>query len=695
MKLNAKNWLIIGLPLALIAVMLFPTWRYSSLNGERSAISDSTQLAAWDREYNESYQNAKDGRIKLGLDLRGGMYVTLEVDVLKLIEESASRDAIDEVFEEVIAATRKEVANSDEPVIDAFLRNFQAKAAPQGRSLFSYFDAGEGTDLSEDKIVEKLRRDADEAIDQALEVLRQRIDKYGVSEPSIQKVGSRRIVVELPDVTDEQEVRSLISTTARLEFKLVRNNAALANAFYRIDQLLAAESKGKGTAAAAAPAVDSASVAPDSGATAVQATPADTAAAVASADTTKKDTGAVAAKSDTAKDPYAGLSEQEAQKRYQEDHPFTTLFASYLSQNGNFQQIAFTQATYPETDYFFQLPGANLSRFQAILSRPDVRRILGTELDVAISARPDERIEKQSGQKVYEIYGLKGEAELTGEAITDAVATFDPTSNQPMVLMSMGDSDGSEKWARITGANIGKRIAVVLDGQVYSAPTVQNKITGGRSQITGSRNIEEARLLQIILKAGALKAPVQVIEERVVGPSLGEDSIQSGLWSSAFAFLFVIVFMALYYSAAGLVANVAVLVNVGLILALLTAFKGTLTLPGIAGLILTIGMAVDANILIYERIREELAKGRSMHASINEGFSKAFSAIIDSNVTTLITGVILLYLGQGPVQGFGLTIVLGIFMTLFAGLMLTRAILTILTSGSKTIGFGQPAQSHS
>jgi preprotein translocase subunit SecD len=241
-----------------------------------------------------------------------------------------------------------------------------------------------------------------------------------------------------------------------------------------------------------------------------------------------------------------------------------------------------------------------------------------------------------------------------------------------------------------------KRIAVVLDGRVYTAPTVQNKITGGRSQITGSSTIDEARLLEIVLKAGALKAPVKIVEERVVGPSLGEDSIRSGLLSSAVAAILVVLFMIVYYVSAGMIADFAVVINIVLVVAILAAFGGTLTLPGIAGLILTLGMAVDANILIYERIREELYRGRSLRAAVDEGFSKALSAILDSNITTFITGLILYYLGTGPIKGFAITLMIGIVMTLFTGITLSRAIFEIvLARGATQFNLGQPATTAS
>jgi preprotein translocase subunit SecD len=254
------------------------------------------------------------------------------------------------------------------------------------------------------------------------------------------------------------------------------------------------------------------------------------------------------------------------------------------------------------------------------------------------------------------------------------------------------NTEGAERWARITGANIQKRVAIVLDDRVYSAPVVQAKITGGSSQISGSSDIKEAQLLQIVLKAGALKTPVRIMEERVVGPSLGADSIKSGITASLIAFSLVILFMILYYRTGGIVADIAVLVNLLLMIAVLAGFKGTLTLPGIAGIILTVGMAVDANIIIYERIREELAAGRTLRAAVDEGYSLSLSAIIDSNITTFLTGLILFLLGTGPIQGFALTLMIGIGTTLFTAIFVSRAIIELMmANGATSLNFGQPS----
>jgi preprotein translocase subunit SecD len=275
------------------------------------------------------------------------------------------------------------------------------------------------------------------------------------------------------------------------------------------------------------------------------------------------------------------------------------------------------------------------------------------------------------------LYPVRKNAELTGGVIVNAKATIDPSFQTPIVTMEM-NSDGSRDWARITGANINRRIAVVLDNAVFSAPVVRNKITGGHSQIEGMENIDEARLLEIVLKAGALPAPVDIVEQRSVGPSLGEDSIRSGIYSGLFATALVIIFMAFYYHYAGGVADIALVFFVLFLLAALAAFQGTLTLPGIAGIILTLAVAVDANVLIYERIREELATGKTMRAALDTGYKRAWTAIFDSNLTVLITGVILFQYGTGPVQGFALTLMIGVLASMFSAIFITRLIFDVL-----------------
>jgi preprotein translocase subunit SecD len=702
-----KSWgkiLLVLLPIVISLFLLYPTYKASNLEKlkqryleeAKKAKNPSDSLAIiekFDKQYGKELLDAKANRIKLGLDLRGGMYVTLEVDVLKMIEESAQRDAIDEIFQEVLEKTRKDAQTSDEDIVDIFKRNFDQIARPKRKFLSDYFDFGGEALATEDKIIEKLKENAKESIDQALQVIRQRVDKYGISEPTIQKIGQRRILLELPGVTNETEMRQLLQTTARLEFKLVRNDENLVATFYKIDEYLKKEkqiSKNNQTL----PSIPS-----DTSIKEKQLVSADTS-KTESSDTTLAtkgtDTTKAGENADTT-DPYKGLSQEEKSRRYLEDHPFTTLFiTNYMPPNGERTQyqrdVRFYNASQvPKGEYSFEIFQDVWNKFEAILKRKEVRALLPYDVEILPGAKP-EIIKDNKGKeyKILSFYGLKRDPELTGEVITDAVATYDPTTNQPIVTMSM-NSDGAEKWAKITGANIKKRIAIVLDNLVYSAPVVQQKIVGGNSQISGMSSPEEAKLLKIVLKAGALKAPVQIVEERIVGPSLGEDSIQKGIQSLLLAALLVLLFMIAYYSVAGLYANIAVLINVMLIIGIMAAFQGTLTLPGIAGIILTVGMAVDANVLIYERIREELEKGRSMKSAIDEGFSKALSAILDSNITTFITGLILYFFGTGPIQGFAMTLMIGIITTLFTAILISKALFQItLNMGATNISFGQP-----
>jgi preprotein translocase subunit SecD len=323
-------------------------------------------------------------------------------------------------------------------------------------------------------------------------------------------------------------------------------------------------------------------------------------------------------------------------------------------------------------------------KVEQLLKRADVRSVIPSNVEFVFSAKPE--IAKD-GKKYYTLYLLNAKSELTGEVITNAQANIDPTTNSPIVTMQM-NSQGAIEWARITGANIKKRCAIVLDGVVYSAPVIQSKIPSGNSQITGSGSLEEAKILEIILKAGALPAPIDIVEERTVGPSLGQDSISAGFISALLGYILVAIFMAIYYQKSGAIADVALILIVLYILGILAGFSATLTLPGIAGLVLTMGMAVDANVLIYERIREELSVGKTVKAAIKSGFDNSLSAIVDSNITTLITGFILYQFGTGPVKGFALTLMIGIFTTLFGALVISRVLIDWSTDKTNQISIG-------
>lgn len=661
---------LIVLPVVFALGMLYPTFQAYQLQQELNAIPTDSLRSVWKEKHKEEWETAKKRRIKLGLDLRGGMYVTLEVDVVKLLEEDAlSGVREDEIFKSVIAKTQSDAIGSNDDVLKIFLANFDAIAKPKGKTLLSYYDTGDLNNLSEATIIEKLKRDIEGAIEQARVVIEKRVDKFGVSEVSISKQGSRRIVVELPDVNDEKEVEKLLVTTARLEFKLLSNQQEMLKTFQKIDALLA------GTTS------------PDDS-TSVDSTSAKTDSTIAKSDSTAADS----TKTDTAQkdpnNPYAGLSEEETRKRYLKDHPFTSLFDTQYAKDekSKSQPVNFTIKQFPDGLYSFITLLDSRDKIIKLLKRPDVSQLMPADLEIAFSGKSESK-----RNPTIEMYGLKKEPELTGDVIVDAFPTFDQNGKNA-VSMRMND-DGADKWASITGANIKKRIAVVLDSVVYTAPTVQNKITGGSSEISGMNDVAESSLISTILKAGALKAPVRIVEKQFVGASLGEDSIKQGLVASGVAFLLVVLFMAIYYSVGGVIANVAVLINVLLVLAALSPFGGyggTLTLPGIAGIILTIAMAVDANVLIYERVREELAAGRSLYPSIKEGFKHAMRAIIDTHVTTLITGMILFFFGTGPIKGFALTLMIGILTTFFTGVFVSRAMIELMINeDTKTFNFGQ------
>ncbi|MEO5929907.1 MAG: protein translocase subunit SecD [Candidatus Kapaibacterium sp.] len=690
--------------MALLATLwaLVPSIKVFSLDQDRRAFilkGDSVGLRRWDsihgKNYREDQKNFLAHPIKRGLDLQGGIYITMEVDIPTMLFESAVHDAIDSPFVKAIDATRAESANSDEPVIDIFHRNFWKYVSPTGKGLGSYYDLGT-SDTTE--LNKKLARNVDDAVDQAMEVIRQRVDKYGVSEASIQKTG-RRIVVELPGVTDQENINSLLSTTARLEFKLVKNDADAIKLLRRIDEVLAGKVN-----------MDSTGVKKDTVKTHDSTT--------AKADSTKKDSTKTAKKDSTKTKKDSALAKIDSTKvdstkkpdtskkgsdstpkmteaEYLKAHPFTIFLIRgtglKVNEDAEVQDAGVVfqmkESEVPKGEYFLSTSKDAVDRMKALLARPEVKAILPDDRIIAFSAHAE------SGDPVkgpFGIYILEKDPQLTGEVISDATANFDPQTGKPSVSMSM-TRDGADKWADITGRNIKKRIAIVLDSSVYSAPTVQGKIPGGSSAISGSSDIKEASLLAVVLKSGALKAPVKIIQGQLVGPSLGEDSITQGMTATGLAAVLVVLFMLFYYAFGGAIADLAVMFNVMITLAALAAFNATLTLPGIGGLVLTIGMAVDGNILIYERIREELASGKSLLNAVKIGYDKAFAAIIDTHITTFMTGAILYYFGTGPIKGFAITLMIGIAATLFTAVFVTKTVfLLMLDRGTTSINFGQP-----
>jgi preprotein translocase subunit SecD len=566
----------------------------------------------------------REKRVKLGLDLQGGMRVVLEVNTSKLLEKLAKNP--DETFKNILAEAQQESERTDESVVDIVAR----KLSEKGIRLSRYF----GTIRDDDsQIISILNESAEDAVTRAVEIIRNRVDQYGVSEPSIQRQGSRRIIVELPGVAREEEAKKLLQGTALLEFRIVREADFTFPIMQKIDDVLAGKM------------LDSVKV--DSVNKDTQDAPSDT--SVASSDTTS---------------PEDELTEEE----FKQQHPFFSI--ALLDPQGR------------SADAYVKSEDRN--KLELMLNRPDVQKVIPNNVEFKFHAKSQQ---DGSGGEFYVMYMVNKEPELTGGVITDASANIDPNTSTPMVTMNM-NSEGATEWARITGANVNKRIAIMLDGAIFSAPVVKGKIPGGRSQIEGMGDLNEAKLLEIVLKAGALPAPVDIIEERTVGPSLGEDSVNKGLLSVILGYALVGIFMIFYYRKAGTIAAASLTFTILFVLGVLAGFNATLTLPGIAGIILTIGMAVDANVLIFERIREEMSTGKTIKASIDSGFSRAYSAIIDSNITTFFTGIILYQFGTGPIQGFALTLMIGIAASLFSALVITRVIMDIMSSKNISVTVG-------
>jgi preprotein translocase subunit SecD len=591
---------------------LWPTYKDRQLREQMKTLTGADSIQFLETKESD-IRDARAKRIKLGLDLQGGMRVVLEVNVLKLIEDLAKNK--DQSFADIIRDVREESKKSEESPVLLLRRKFEERQIRMSRYYGTLRDEN-------DKVYASLEEESKKAIDRGMEIVRNRVDQYGVSEPSIQKLGGTRVIVELPGVSKESEVRQLLQGTALLEFKMLRDPELSYNVLSTIDAALA---KAGGVT----------------------------------------DSASEAMKNDTTK--IATPEGEKTQEQIAKEHPLFIL-ASADKQSG--------EAAVPEE---------NKERVRRILEREDVKSLIPNDMQFVWSAKP--RTDKNSGKKFFSLYAVRNTPELTGGVITTAKATIDPNTSAPIVTMEM-NSEGSRDWARITGGNINKRLAIVLDNAVFSAPVIRNKIIGGHSQIEGMDNTDEARLLEIVLKAGALPAPVDIVEQRSVGASLGEDSIRSGIFSALLATVLTVLVMAVYYRKGGIVADLALIFCLLYLLAVLAAFQGTLTLPGLAGIILTLAVAVDANVLIYERIREEQATGKTLRAAIDAGYAKAWTAIFDSNLTTFITGVILYQFGTGPVQGFALTLMIGIVASMFSSIFITRVIFEVMTEKYGTISFG-------
>ena len=681
MKKNLTRIVITLIFVLASIIYIYPTYKDYSLGKQLSSLTGNDSIDFVTNNA-EKIRDARDGRIKLGLDLKGGMYVVLDVDVVKLLEDVA-KTKDDPTFVKILEDLKVISETSDENILTIF----KQKLAEKGLTLKNFY--GEITD--DESVIEKKLQDAiDNSIDRAISVVRNRVDRYGVAEPQIQKIGGKRIIVELPGVSNPDDVRKLLQGTAQLTFQLLKEGDAEAKILNDINKTLAKlkdstgtnfsssnllmtdESKTKETITK----VDTTKKKTDSKETAGQ-NKDQKKDVKKETDKTKKDTSktkkdTLKTKKDTlkTKKDTTNLSDttSESDTTKSQYNPFFELFDAELSQSAGGPVAS----------------SLNKEKIERILKMDAIKAILPSDVQIAWS----QRVIEAKGDKFQVMYLLKKDAELTGKVVTDARATFDQQSTgRPIVEMEM-NSEGTADWARITGANINKKCAIVLDGVVYSAPVIKNKITGGRSMIEGMANLEEAKLLAIVLQSGALPAPLKIIQERSVGPSLGEDSIRKGLTSSLLALIFVALFMIVYYRFGGSIADLALFINVLFVLGIMASFKATFTVPGIAGLILTLGMAVDTNVLIFERIREELLTGKPLKSALEIGYKKAFSAIIDSHLTSVITGIILYIYGTGPIKGFAVTLLAGICSNLFTAIVITHFIFDILLEKGKKLSFG-------
>ncbi len=590
-----------------------------------------------------SYKNCLETQIGLGLDLKGGMNVILEISVPDVIEVLADHKS-DAAFRKSMEEAKKEEETSQSDFISLFVKAYQ-KNAP-GHRLAEIFATQQlkgkvSTQSTDKQVIAVLREEVQSAIDNSFNVVRNRIDKFGVVQPNIQKLEGQdgRIMVEMPGIREPERVRKLLQGSANLEFWETYNSQEIVPYLSQLDQLAANAGSEK---------VDTVK------AEAADTTKAEVAAAEKTEAQPKFEIKKNDAKADVAK---ANDAKSELAKK---QHP---LFSVFQPVGGS----AYSLVGYAHV--------RDTAAVNAIIYSNEAKKVLPSDVKLLWGAKPM----SEENKNIYELYAIKvtssnGRAPLEGDVIVDAKDEFDHTTGRPCVSMSM-NTEGARLWAALTKANAGKAIAIVLDNTVYSAPMVHGEIAGGNSQITGNFTIEDTKDLANTLKSGRMPAPARIVQEEVVGPTLGAQSIQQGMWSFGIAFVLLCLYMIYMYGAIpGLMADAALVVNFFFTLGILASFQSALTMPGIAGIVLTLGTAVDANVLIYERIKEELRRGLGMKQALAAGYSNAFSAIFDSNLTSLITGVILLTIGTGPIKGFATTWIIGIACSFFTAVFLTRLV---------------------
>ncbi|MCF0200343.1 MAG: protein translocase subunit SecDF [Bacteroidales bacterium] len=612
-----------------------------------------------------TYRDAKEREINLGLDLKGGMNVTLEVSV-KDIVNALSGHSQDPVFLQAMEEATKGLENSEGDFVTLFGEAF-AKADPNAKLasifLYEFKDKGITVNSSNSEVLKVLKAESDGAIDRSYQILRTRIDRFGVAQPNIQKMeGTGRILVELPGIKDPKRVRKLLQGTAQLEFwETCRfSDPQIQNYFNEANAKLAQTNKAK----------------KDLEKSAVEEKP-----EVKEGETQVNDS---IADDDLFnqlnENGEENLSEEEQISQYAENNPLFSVLSPSYYQNQNGQIVPGETACV----------GVAQVKDTAVINQmlAETKNLMPRGVKFAWTVKPESR--GNSGMELLELVALKtsrdNKCALGGEVITDARQDMGERNSVEVTIQM--NSEGAKAWKRLTGENVGRQIAIVLDDYVYSYPNVNGEIPNGRSSISGGgMTIEEAQDLANILKAGKLPAPARILEEQVVGPSLGKEAVQKGMWSMIFAFVLVLVYMVFFYNKSGFVADVALLVNVFFLFGVLACLGSVLTLPGIAGIVLTLGMAVDSNVIIFERIKEEVRAGKGLKLAIDEGYKNAYSAIIDGNVTTLITGIILIILGTGPVHSFAITLCVGILTSLFTSIFISRLMFTRMLSKEREISF--------
>jgi len=607
-----------------------------------------------------TYREAKAHELALGLDLKGGMNVTMEISLDELIKNLANNPK-DEKFNASVANALQKSKSVNKSVVDLFVEDYKASGATT--PLASFFATKDNSTLikatsSDAEVRSFLTKESDNAIQNSYKVLRTRIDKFGVASPNIQiQQGTNRILIELPGVNDEARVRKLLQGSAKLEFYETHSNFQVYPLLENINGILASSLKSTTTTTATAK---------DSVAT----------------DSTKRDDNLLAnlgAAKNEKKDSAATVSPEVAA-----NNPLFSILspATYMEQNGQ-PQLA---------------PGpmvgmANLkdtARVNAYLNRPEVKANIPANLKLLWAVKPEQRTPNFLSLYAIKLASTETGAVMTGDVVTDARDNFDQHNN-PVVSMEM-NMDGARQWRRVTAQAAQNReaIAIVLDGVVYSAPSVNEEIPNGNSQISGSFTIEDTKDLANVLKAGRLPATAKIVEEAIVGPSLGQAAIDAGINSAVIGIVVVMIFMISYYNRAGIAANIAVLFNVFFLMGILASLNAVLTLPGIAGIVLTMGTAVDANVLIYERIREELRGGKSIRQAISDGYKHAMPSILDSQITTFLVGLVLFFFGSGPILGFATTLMIGIATSLFTSIFISRIIFEYMLSKDMKISVSYP-----